>query len=91
MKAFIFEPLWEELITPELVADLETAGIDYEVIKEAAPIASYSPLFEGDEERLLYLNPDYVNWKLNVDDYKDIPNLKGIFGAATSFSWIDMS
>jgi lactate dehydrogenase-like 2-hydroxyacid dehydrogenase len=91
MKAFIFEPLWDELVTPELIADLQDAGITYEVIKETAPLSDHAPLFEGEEKRLLYLNPDYVNWKLKVEDYKDIPNLKGIFGAATSFTWIDMS
>lgn len=91
MKAFIFEPLWDDLVTPELIAALREAGVEFDVIKEVAPLASYKPLFEGDEARLLYLNPDYVSWKLSADDYKDIPSLKGIFGAATSFSWIDMS
>nr|MBP7760819.1 hypothetical protein [Candidatus Saccharibacteria bacterium] len=32
---------------------------------------------------------DYMGWKLTSDDYKGIPNLKAILGAATSFSWID--
>jgi phosphoglycerate dehydrogenase-like enzyme len=91
MKAFIFEPLWDELITPELLSNLDDAGIQYKVIKEIAPLKNYEPLFEGNEPRFLYVNPDYALWKLTVDDYKDIPNLKGIFGAATSFSWIDMS
>ena len=91
MKAFIFEPLWDELSTPELVNNLREAGVEYDVIKDVAPLADYAPLFAGDEERLLYLNPDYVSWKLTADDYKNIPNLKGIFGAATSFSWIDTS
>lgn len=35
------------------------------------------------------VNPDYVGWQLSSDDYKDIPSLKAILGAATSFSWID--
>ncbi|CAN5657655.1 hypothetical protein BH23PAT2_BH23PAT2_05970 [soil metagenome] len=48
-------------------------------------------MFEGNEERILCINPDYVGWKLSVDDYKDVPNLKAILGAATSFSWIDAS
>lgn len=91
MKAFIFEPLWDKLVTPELVTGLQTAGINYAVIKDMAPLRDHLPLFEGEEDRLLYINPDYVDWRLSVDDYKDIPNLKGIFGAATAFSWIDMS
>lgn len=35
------------------------------------------------------VNPDYVGWNLASEDYQNIPNLKAICGAATSFSWID--
>lgn len=90
MKAFIFEPLWDELITLELLTSLKRAGVEYVVIKEVAPLRDHTPLYEGDEPRIIYINPDYVGWKLTEHDYKDIPNLKGIFGAATSFSWIEM-
>lgn len=91
MKAFIFDPLWDELITNELKNQLVSSGIQTVVTKEIAPLSDCKELFEGDAERILCLNPDYVNWKLTVDDYKDIPNLKAILGAATSFSWIDMA
>lgn len=91
MKAFIFDPLWDELVTDELENRLQEAGIEAVITKEIAPLADCTGLYEGDEERLLCINPDYVGWKLTPDDYKDIPNLKGIFGAATSFSWIDSS
>jgi lactate dehydrogenase-like 2-hydroxyacid dehydrogenase len=91
MKAFIFDPLWSELATQELQNKLQAANIEAIVTKEVAPLADCTALYEGDEERLLCVNPDYVNWKLSSDDYKSIPNLKGILGAATSFSWIDMS
>ena len=91
MKAFVFDPLWNELITEDLQNRLQTAGIEVIVKNDVSPLSECAALFEGDEERVLCLNPDYVGWKLSVDDYKDIPNLKGIFGAATSFSWIDTS
>ena len=89
MKAFIFDPLWNELVTDELTGQLEQAGIEIVLVSEIAPLSECNELFAGDEDRILCLNPDYVGWKLTADDYKDIPNLKGIFGAATSFSWID--
>lgn len=91
MKAFIFDPLWDELITDELEKQLESNEIEVIVTKDIAPISNCVALFEGDEERILCINPDYVSWKLSVDDYKSIPNLKAILGAATSFSWIDAS
>lgn len=89
MKAFIFDPIWNQLITDDLLAKLKCAEIEIVVIEELAPIAACESLFHGNDERILAINPDYVGWKVSSDDYKNIPNLKGIFGAATSFSWID--
>lgn len=91
MKAFIFDPLWDELITDDLESQLVSSGIETIVTKEIAPLSDCAALFEGDDERILCVNPDYVSWNLSVDDYKNIPNLKAILGAATSYSWIDAS
>jgi len=91
MQAFIFDPLWDKLVTEDLKNRLKNAGIETIITKEIAPLTDCRALYEGGEERLLCVNPDYVNWRLTPDHYKDIPNLKGIFGAATSFSWIDSS
>lgn len=91
MKAFIFDPLWDDLITDDLQGKLKAGGVELVVTKKIAPISSCPELFEGNDERILCVNPDYVGWKLAADDYKNIPNLKAILGAATSFSWIDDS
>lgn len=91
MKAFIFDPLWDELVTTELKDKLRQANIETVITKEIAPLNECQALFEGEEERLLCLNPDYVGWKLTAEDYKSIPNLKAIFCASTSFSWVDTS
>ena len=91
MKAFIFDPLWNELVTEDLKNQLQASGLEITVTAEIAPLSNCKELFEGNEERILCLNPDYVGWKLTAEDYKDIPNLKAILGAATSFSWVDMS
>ena len=91
MKAFIFDPLWNDLITEDLQGKLRDSDIELIVTTKIAPIIDNAALFEGDDERIICVNPDYVNWKLNSDDYKNIPNLKAILGAATSFSWIDAS
>lgn len=91
MKAFIFDPLWDELVTKELIGQLEAANIEAVITKDIAPLRDSKALYQGIENRILCINPDYVDWKLAADDYKDIPGLKGIFGEATSTSWIDMS
>jgi phosphoglycerate dehydrogenase-like enzyme len=89
MKAFIFDPLWDELTTQDELKNLEEAGIDIVVTKQVAPLKDCKELFEGDKERLLCLNPDYVSWKLTNEDYKDIPNLKGIMLASTGHEWVE--
>ncbi|MGH7157566.1 MAG: 2-hydroxyacid dehydrogenase [Candidatus Saccharimonadales bacterium] len=91
MKAFVFDPLWNTLITDELKAQIASSGLEVIVTTDIAPLSANKELFDGSDERILCINPDYVSWKLSADDYKDIPNLKGIFGSATSFSWIDAS
>ncbi len=91
MKVFIFDPLWNDLITEDLQGKLRDSDIELIVTTKIAPIIDNAALFEGDDERIICVNPDYVNWKLKSDDYKNIPNLKAILGAATSFSWIDAS
>ncbi len=89
MKAFIFDPLWDELITDELLSKLDTSGLELIVTKEIAPLSNCKALFEGNEERLLCLNPDYVSWKLPSSDYENIPNLKAILIASTGFEWVE--
>ncbi len=89
MKAFIFDPIWDQLVTDEMLNNLARAGIEPKVTQQIAPLSSCAALFQGDEPRILAINPDYVSWKLSSEDYRKIPNLKGIFGAATSYSWID--
>jgi len=91
MKAFIFDPLWDELVTDELLHKLQESNVELFVTKDIAPLSQCSELFQGDEERVLCVNPDYVGWKITSEDYMSIPNLKAIWGAATSFSWIDAS
>jgi glycerate dehydrogenase len=91
MKAYIFDPLWDDLISDDLLLKLDKAKVELVITKEIAPLESCKLLFGGGEERILCINPDYVSWKLASEDYQDVPNLKAILGAATSFSWIDLS
>jgi len=91
MKAFIFDPLWNDLITNDLKSKLDASGLEVIIATDVAPLMDHKELYEGDEDRLLCLNPDYVNWRLTSEDYRNIPNLKGIFGAATSTTWIEKS
>lgn len=89
MKAFIFDPLWDELADDGLLNQLKTAGVEIEVVAEMKPLSETKALFEGDGERVLCLNPDYVGWKLSSEDYENIPNLKAILTESTGYDWVD--
>jgi lactate dehydrogenase-like 2-hydroxyacid dehydrogenase len=89
MKAFIFDPLWPKLVDKKLEQQLDKCGVDITIITDVKSLSETPELFEGEEERLLCINPDYVGWKLRSDDYKDIPNLKAILIAATSYEWVE--
>lgn len=89
MKVFILDPLWPKLVDEKLERQLAECGADVTVVAEVKKLSDTPELFEGDEERILCLNPDYVGWELKSEDYKDIPNLKGILTASTAFGWIE--
>jgi lactate dehydrogenase-like 2-hydroxyacid dehydrogenase len=91
MKAFIFDPLWDELVTDDLLTKVKDSGLEIIVTKEIEPLRDCKQLFEGDEPRILCLNPDYVSWKLSGEDYKDAPNLKAILTASTGFEWVEQN
>lgn len=91
MKIFVFDPLWDTLITDELLDLFNKVDVELIVKKEVAPLSDCHELFTGTEDRILCINPDYVNWVLNSDDYKDIPGLRAILLSITSFSWVDTS
>lgn len=89
MKAYIFDPLWNELITEDLEAKLAPVKSSIEIITEIMPIKDFKGLYDNNNEKILCLNPDYVNWSLKNQDYRDIPNLKAILPASTDVSWIE--
>lgn len=89
MKAFILDPLWDTLADDGIKKKLDDAGVEVIVKKQIAPISEFMALFEGKEDRILCINPDYVGWKVTSEDYKDIPSLKAIMPESTSFDWIN--
>lgn len=89
MKVFIFDPLWNDLADDKLLAKLSGAGISPIVITDIKPLTDTHELYEGEEDRILCLNPDYVNWKLASEDYENIPNLKAILVASTGHDYVE--
>ncbi len=88
MKIFVFDTLWESLLTEENKTALAEAGVKVILTAKEGPLSEMKALYEGDEPRILAVNPDYVGWSLPAETYKNIPNLKAIITASTSYGWI---
>lgn len=60
------------------------------LVKDKKPFEEITELYEGDEPRVIAVDPDYCEWKLPNDVIDKIPNLKAICLQTTSFSWVDI-
>lgn len=60
------------------------------VKKKLQPIVEIAELHDA-EEKILALDPDFVNWKFAAEDIDSIQNLKAICLQTTSFSYIDVA
>lgn len=88
MKIFLVSPNINTLFSKEQIESLKQAG---EVIfhSEVNGFESIRGLFEGDEERILAIDPDFCDWSVPNEVIEKIPNLNGIVLQTTSFSWVD--
>ena len=77
MKIFVLSPNADVLFNAELKSKLEASG-DVVYVKEIEPIGEVADLYKGDEERILAIDPDFCNWKVENTDLDKIPNLTGI-------------
>lgn len=89
MKVFVFDPLWPQLLTAEHSQLFRKLDVEIILATKSAPLHDCKNLFSGTEPRVLAINPDYVHWALPAEDFKDIPQLKAIITASTSYGWID--
>ncbi len=59
-------------------------------IKDIKPLPDITELYEGDEDRILAIDPDYCGWNVSNEVVNAMPNLKAICLQTTSFSWVDI-
>ncbi|MDB5260594.1 MAG: Lactate dehydrogenase-like protein dehydrogenase [Candidatus Nomurabacteria bacterium] len=87
MKLIILTPNREGVFTQELEDKLAQAG---EVIFKTTvePISGIRELKTADE-KILAIDPDFVNWSFSKQDIDSVVNLKAIILQTTSFGWID--
>lgn len=88
MKIFLISPNISTLLTDDQLATIRSAG-DLTVVDQSKPLKEVSELYDGDEPRIVAIDPDFCEWVFPNDVIDAIPNLKAIVLQTTSFSWID--
>jgi phosphoglycerate dehydrogenase-like enzyme len=88
MKIYILTPNAKALFTSDLKNKLNTAG-EVVLVEKSQEMKDILGLFDGKEEKILAIDPDFNNWTVKNEDVEKIQNLKGIVLQTTSFSWID--
>lgn len=88
MKIYILTPNAKALFTSEQKEKLNTAG-EIVLVETPQEMKGIPGLFDGEEEKILAIDPDFNNWAVKNEDIEKVQNLKGIVLQTTSFSWID--
>ncbi len=89
MKIFIISPNIATLFTKDQQARLEAAG-DVTYIKDMKPLEEVTELYEGDEPRIVAMDPDFSDWTFPNAVIDKMPNLKAICLQTTGFNWVDI-
>lgn len=88
MKIFIMSPNTDTQLKDHL--DTLNAAGEVVLINEIKPFEEITELYEGDEPRIVAVDPDFSDWKFPNEVIDKIPNLKAIVLQTTSFSWVDV-
>lgn len=89
MKLFIISPNIKTLFTGEQIQTIKVLG-DIALQEEIVPPDQIPGLFDGDEERVIAIDPDFFDWNVTNEFIDRIPNLKAVVLQTTSFSWLDV-
>jgi phosphoglycerate dehydrogenase-like enzyme len=88
MKIFMLSPNAKTLFTDSQFTQLKSLG-EFILVDKTCQFSEVAGLMEGDEDRILAIDPDFCEWKLPGSIIDQIPNLKAIVLQTTSFSWVD--
>ncbi len=88
MKIFVLSPNKDAVFSEAHLVELAAVGeVVYDVVPKS--IQEVSGLTEGNEERVLALDPDFCGWSFTAEEIDSIPNLKAIVLQTTGFDWMD--
>lgn len=87
MKTYLIFPSLFATLPEEKIQELKTIG-EVIVLEHKGKISEIQVLKEDPEEKILGIDPDVVDWDLDVEDLDAIQNVKAICANSTSFEWI---
>ena len=89
MKIFILSPNIDTQLSQEQLGVLHSIG-DVILVTEVKSLREITELFEGNEPRILAIDPDFCEWSVSNEVIDAMPNLKAVCLQTTSFSWVDI-
>lgn len=88
MKIYIFTSPSTNVFSQEHISIFKELG-EVVLIDQLQPFQDIIELFQGEEDRIVAIDPDFCGWKVPDDVISSVPNLKAICLKTTSFSWIN--
>lgn len=88
MKLFVLNFI-ESIMTEEYINSLKSLTKDVVVDVKAKPILEVQDILD-DSEKILAVDPDFVNWELSRESLEKIPNVKVVVISTTSYTWVDV-
>jgi lactate dehydrogenase-like 2-hydroxyacid dehydrogenase len=86
MKTYILS----ELITEEFKQNLSLVTDSVVYISTPQKLSSIKQL-QGSEEKIVVIDPDFVDWIVTKEDLATISNLEAVIVSSTSFGWLDVN
>src|SRR6266702_2134041 len=88
-SVFIFDEIFESIVSSNQILELRELGADLHIINRKCRIADYKPIKDSTTQKILCINPDFVDWHFAADDYKDISRLEVIISSSDNISLLD--
>ncbi len=88
MIIYILTPNAKALLTSDLREKLNKIG-EVVIVEKLTKMSDIKGLFNSEDEKILAIDPDFNNWKVENSDLDKIKNLKAVVLQTTSFSWVD--
>ena len=89
VAVFIFDEIFESMMDAAGMANLRNMVSELYIISQKSKIAECKPIQNIGTQKILCINPDFVDWDFPSSVYKDIPGLKTIISSSDNISWLD--